>query len=64
MSSNETRTRKVDVEKMDAEKVEELSEKIGTKVKDIVDKAVEDANKILNVYGVEAKMEISIQDKK
>ena len=52
---------KVDVEKLDTKKLDEISNLIGEKIKTIVDKSIEDVNKILNTYKMEAKMQISIE---
>ena len=55
------RKRKVDVEKI--ENLDEITEKITNKVTSITDKAVEEVNKLLNIYGMEAKMQIAISTK-
>lgn len=51
------RARKVDVNSMEREQIEVLAEQVGTKVKNIFDKACEDANAILKIYGLKAKFE-------
>ena len=53
------RERKVDVEKI--ENIEEISEKITQKITEITDEAVKKANKLLNIYGMTAKMQIAIE---
>lgn len=58
----EDRKRKVDVEKID--NVDEVSEKITEKITNITDEAVNKVNKLLNIYGMEAKMQIAIDIKK
>jgi len=59
-----SRERKVDIEKLADENLQEISDRIGEKVRTIVDNAVEEVNKILAIYGMEAKMEIAITEKK
>jgi hypothetical protein len=55
------RVRKVDVDALTQEQVANLELQISEKLKDIIDKAVNEANKILNIYGIEACMQISIK---
>lgn len=57
------RKRKVDVEKMDDKTLEKAEEELSKKIGQIVDKACADANKLLNIYGLQAKMQISLQEK-
>ena len=57
------RKRKVDIEKIDNENIDSLSNQLGEKVKIIVDKAIKDVNKILNIYGLQAKMQIALEPK-
>lgn len=45
--------RKVNVEKMSNEQVDNLSERLGNKIADILNKAAEDCNRLMNVYGLE-----------
>lgn len=62
----EDRVRSVDVQKMDLEQIEQLSERIGTKFQKLLDQmeiAMEDANRIFNVYGIEVKMEMAFYNK-
>ena len=54
------RERKVDITKMSREQVDSISQQIGDKVREICDEAVLKANKILNIYGMSAKMQIVI----
>ncbi len=56
------RERKVNVDKLGEKALEQLSKSIGNKVTNIVDDAVKEANRILKIYGMEAKMEIAISD--
>lgn len=58
------RTRKVDVDNDPNINVEELSQNISGKVNKIVDKAIEEANQILGIYGLSAKMQICIEQEK
>lgn len=54
------RERKVNVEQLTLEQADLLSVQLGEKVKEINDKAIAEANRILNIYGMEAKMAIVI----
>jgi len=54
------RQRKVDVDKMSESQLRNAEEAIGRKTREITDKAVEEANKYLNVYGLECRMAIEI----
>ena len=56
-----TRVRKVDLNQMNVEQAEAISEQIGIKIREICDKAIEDANKLLSIYGLSAKMQIVIE---
>ena len=56
-----TRVRKVDLNQMNVEQAEAISEQIGIKIREICDKAIEDANKLLNIYGLSAKMQIVVE---
>lgn len=55
------RKRSIDIEKLSDEQVKTLYIQIGEKVKDICDKAVWSANRILNLYGMECKMAFQIR---
>ena len=55
------RKRRIDLDKIDLNSITELTNKLTAKVTDITDEAVEKANKILNIYGMEAKMQIAIR---
>jgi hypothetical protein len=57
------RKRQVDVEKMDDQTLEKTQAELSKKVMEIVDKACEDANKLLNIYGLQAKMQIALEEK-
>jgi hypothetical protein len=54
------RQRKINVEKMSNEEIEALQAKIANKIISIVNNAVNEANKYLNVYGMEARMHLEI----
>jgi hypothetical protein len=54
------RQRKINVEKMSNEELEALQAKISNKIISIVNNAVNEANKYLNVYGMEARMHLEI----
>jgi hypothetical protein len=55
------RERKLDINKLSPEQVDVVSKQIGEKIKQICDKAAEEANTLLNVYGMKAKMQIFIE---
>ena len=55
------RERKLDISKLPAEQVDVISKQIGEKIRQICDKAVEEANTLLNVYGMKAKMQIVVE---
>lgn len=57
----EDRVRKVDINKLSDEELLALEERIGKKITNITDDAVKQANKILNIYGLRAKMQIVIE---
>jgi hypothetical protein len=57
------RVRKVDVEKLSEEELTKLQEAISQKIIKIINKANEDANKILSVYGMETQMVMEIKEK-
>lgn len=54
------RERKIDISKLPSEEVDLISKQIGEKIKEICDKACEEANKILAIYGMKSKMQIVI----
>jgi len=56
------RKRKVDVEKLDDEQIEVVQDQVSAKIREITDKAVKDANKILAIYGLSCKMQIKIEE--
>lgn len=55
------RNRSIDINKLSKEDIENLQVQIGAKVREICDEAVEKANRILNIYGMKAKMQIAVQ---
>jgi vacuolar-type H+-ATPase subunit H len=57
------RTRQVNAENLTDEQLQELSEQLGTKLKEICDKACEEANRILTVYNMKALMQFDIKPK-
>lgn len=56
------RKREFNIDNMTPEEVEKLSIQIGGKIRDLVDKAVESANRILSIYGMKCKMQIVIDE--
>lgn len=57
------RARHVDVEKLTDAEIEERINKIGDKIRLMVDETCNNANKLLNIYGLEAKMQIVFKKK-
>ena len=58
------RDRKVDVEKLDETQLDSIGEALGKKIGAISDKAAEDVNQIMNIYGIKAKVVIQLLDEK
>jgi len=56
------RKRSFDINKLNTEEAEQLSTDLGAKVREICDEACEKANKILNIYGMKAQMQIVINE--
>lgn len=61
MENIQNRKRSFDINKLAAEEADRLSDEIGSKVRLICDEACEKANKILNIYGMNAKMQIVVE---
>lgn len=57
------RERSIDINKLSIEQVDFLSAQIGDKIKLICDETAAKVNAILVVYGMEAKIAISIEEK-
>ena len=57
------RIRKVDVNKLSEEELAKLQDAISQKIIKIINKANEDANKILSIYGMETQMVMEIKQK-
>lgn len=55
------RPKKVNVEALPEEQVDTVAVQLGDKIRGICDKACEDANKLLKIYGLQAKMEIVLE---
>ena len=56
--------RKVDIEKDLNLDPDQLSQDISKKIRNIVDEAVEESNKLLKIYGLTSKMQIVIEESK
>ena len=56
------RVRKVNVSKMTKDQLKEVETNLAAKVNEIVQKAIDDANKYLSVYSMNAKMIIEINE--
>lgn len=54
------RDRKIDLNSLKPEEADQISKMIGDKVRQICDEAVEKANTILKIYGMNCKMAIVI----
>jgi hypothetical protein len=57
------RVRKVDVEKLDEAQLENITTQMSQEINRIIDDACARANSLLNIYGLETKMQIVIQKK-
>jgi hypothetical protein len=55
------RQRKLDITNLPEEQVDIISKQIGEKIRQICDKACKEANGILGVYGMTAKMQILVE---
>lgn len=55
------RIKKVDLESVSEEQFEIIQEMLNKKMTEIVNKAVSDANKYLNVYGIQARMVLELK---
>lgn len=53
MESINERKRQVDLEKLDIENLDAIGEKLGNRVNVILKDALQNCNKILNIYGLE-----------
>lgn len=56
------RERKLNINNLTAEQATEISAQLGDKIREICDKAVFDANRILNIYGMHAKMQVLVKE--
>ena len=57
------RIRKVDVTNLSEEDLIKLEKAIGDKIAKIINKANEEANRVLDVYGMETRMVMEIKEK-
>jgi len=57
------RERSFDISKLTAADAERLSQQLGEKVREICDKACNEANRLLNIFGLSAQMQIVIDQK-
>lgn len=57
------RERKVDLGKLSEEQLKSLEVQLGDKIKEICSAACDKANKLLNIYGLQAKMHLVITHK-
>jgi len=63
MKNKINRKRSVDVEKLSVEQVDRIKDQVVIKLRALIDDACEKANEIVNIYGLEAKMEFSLKQK-
>jgi hypothetical protein len=63
MSDKIRRKRKVDIQNLPEDQLEQLTQQISNKMKKLIDETCGKANKILDVYGLKAKMTLVILDK-
>lgn len=56
------RERKIDVNKLSGDEVDNLSKQIGDKVREICDEAATKVNAILKIYGMNAKIAIQFDE--
>jgi len=61
-SAKDIKKMKEKIEKMSKEELEKIQVKVTPILRGIVDKAVEDANEILNQYGLRSKMQFLIEE--
>lgn len=59
---NHERIRSVDLSKLSVEEADRLSVQIGEKIKLICEKSIEEANRLLSIYGMKAQMQIVIEE--
>ena len=60
------RVRKVSkdqLSKMSDEQLQKIEEVLGSKLREMIDCTVEEANKLLNIYGLQVKMQFLIEEK-
>lgn len=55
------RKRFIDINSLAEDQIADIEAQLGSKTREICDKACEEANKYLNVYGMQAQMQIVIQ---
>lgn len=61
MEKLENRKRSFNINSLTQAQAEQLSQDIGAKVREIAEKACAEANKILNIYSMTAKMQIVLE---
>jgi hypothetical protein len=57
------RVRKVSIEKLNEEQLQAVEQKLVEKINPIVQKAIQDANRFLEPYGLSAKMAFEVVEK-
>jgi len=55
------RVRKVDISKLTPEEADQIGEQLGEKLREIADRACDEANKISKIYGLEVVMQFCLR---
>lgn len=58
------RIRKVDLKTLDNSQLDSIGEVLGNKIGSICDKAAEEVNNIIKIYGLSAKIAVQLHDEK
>jgi len=63
MEKRVRRVSKEQLSKMSDEQLAQIEEKLGSKIRELVDEAAEQINDMLSIYGLQVKMQILIEEK-
>lgn len=55
---------KEDLEKLSDEQLKEIENKVGSQLRDMFNKTVEQSNKLLSQYGLQVKLQFLIEERK
>lgn len=61
MNNINNRERKVDIDALNPESIEQISAKLGQKLGEILQKAAEEANSFLKIYGLVVKVAYDVE---